>query len=696
MEWTSSLKRTRNGSIYSDTTSTLRQLNGHANKRRRAMMETETRIAASCHLENLPDELLQQVFLTAMNGNLLTASPRIAVKLSGTKAVYRAAFLLAFYSHDVDKMFSAYNLHYLVPILDLPLSSWDVRSMTRAVLNSSWCTWGQVRMWLADNLAYAITKFQAVSKQRSLPLWFSRFTGGPNDLGTLLARCLSGVDEENRSLALEMCMWDIRLTRDSDIYEDEESKDAVTQQNYDLNAYTADWDTELIFHCQMRVFGVLTIGDEKAQNYNLHHTDAFRNVVTQIMGFGTEDLQQRPSMDSWPLLDERALRATRNAQWLRETLAIDYFLYPEDQPFKVSPRLYRAAALADIKLEEGIHTEGCVHVPVLYVLFQVDPRGLPREDPALVGWAARARRRILDFFDNLGTLQYELVERRNNHGGTLNNSDRHRYCALELEYKFRYEMDWKIASYIETGSLGEALPDPLAPDFKQPLGWLGERLNPSPKALDEARKLSYPNLRGKDVDIFHGDLDDDLDYPFASEQEVVEEALYVHFGRVETEIEWEASFVLDRISRAEAYYALTTEDEYYQSEHQTDYQVLFDRREFWTMAEPDSDGEENTVSDSWDNEDENEERNDTEEWLGWSMNTLRHGLLDETPIEVNCELSGLDVAVTFPDDFRPIPSKDTELIEPFLGPPQWFHPAKKPYFEEINQGHGARKLQSTI
>jgi hypothetical protein len=80
-------------------------------------METETRVSAPCHLESLPAELLQQIFLTAMNGNLLTASPRIAVKLSGTKAVYRAAFLLAFYSHDIDNMLSIYKLHYLVPIL---------------------------------------------------------------------------------------------------------------------------------------------------------------------------------------------------------------------------------------------------------------------------------------------------------------------------------------------------------------------------------------------------------------------------------------------------------------------------------------------------------------------------------------------------------------------------------------------------
>ncbi|EXJ64964.1 hypothetical protein A1O7_01303 [Cladophialophora yegresii CBS 114405] len=632
-----------------------------------------------------------------MNGNLLTASPRIAVKLSGTQAVYRAAFLLAFYSHDVDNMFTIYNLHYLVPILDLPLSSWDVRSMTRAVLNSSWCTWGQVKMWLSDNLLYAITQFQAIAKEKCLPLFIKRFLEGQSDLEVLLGRCMSGEDEDNRWLQLETCMWDVRLQRDSDIYEDEQEKDAAIDRNYDLNAYTADWDFELIFQCQMRVFGVLTLGDEKAQSYNLHYNDAFRNVVAQIIGSDTEDVQQQPSLDFWRLLDERALRATRNANWLRETLAIEYFFYAEDQPYKVSPRLYRAAALADIILEESSYTEGSIHVPVLYVLFQVDPRGLPREDPALLGWAAKARKRILDFFDNLGDLQCEVAEQRHKRGDTLNNGDWWRYSALELEYRFRYEMDWKIASYIKTGSLGESLPDPSAPDFTQPLEWLGERLNSWPKALDEARKLSYPTLRGKDVDIFHGDVGETWDHPFPSEQEDVEQALYDHFDTIDIEIEWDANFRLDRISRAEAHYALTTPDAYYQSDSNTTYDGLFARHGLWTMDESESDGEENTVSNEWDNEDEYEEQNniDAEGHVGW-MNNLRHGLLDETPIEVHRNLWGLDFAVMFPNDFHPMPSTDTELIEPVYGPPQWFHPAEKPYFEELDQVHSAKKIQSTI
>jgi hypothetical protein len=555
-----------------------------------------------------------------------------------------------------------------------------------------------VKLWLTDNLLHALSRGQAIVKPTSPDHWLNLITEGKIGLEALMGRSWFGEDEETRTVELEMRMWDLRLTRDRDIYEDESKMDAARQESYDRDPYTAEWDVELIFQCQMRIFGVLTVGDEKSLSYHrLHREDPFRNVVAMMIGFDVVDMNPHSSsLDFWKLLEERAIRATRNAHWLRETLAIEYFFHPEDQPYRASPRLYRTAAVADIMVDDEIYNVRLSYVPALHVLFQVDPRALPREDPALIAWAAIARQRMFDFFGNMEFLCHQRARQKQRRGGRMNFSDRDKFRALGLQQKFRFEMDWKIVSYIETGSLGDVIPDGLAPDFTEPLRWLGERLEPWPKALDEATKLLYPNFDHGAVDEFEDESDYDLTH-FDLPQEVMADALCDHFGMTEYDLQIEADFVLDRIDRAEARYALLTGDDYYQSQHHDDYEELCDTYVFTHAGDLESDGEEDGNSDEWADDSENEERSNADDDGRWSSaSILRHGLLQEAPFHIHRELIGLDMAVMFPDDMHPLPSKDTESTPLYCVPPQWFRPAGKPYFEELPSAEDAKKSQNAI
>ena len=691
MDWTNTLKRTRNGSIYSETASSLTKLRQHANKRRKTSGGSENPPSPQCYLEALPAELLQPIFLMSMNGNLLTASPRIAVKLSGTNAFYRAAFLLALYSHDVEKMFDIYKLHYLIPMLDLPLSSWDVRSMTRAVLNSRWCTWGQVERWLADSLEYAIGQLLAVAKPTYSAQQIDMFMQGETNMESLLGYTWWAEDEEKRKWQLETCMWDIRLVRGSDIDEDEMVLDGENREAYSKDPFTAEWQNELIFQCEMRLLGVLTFGDEKSFNSHLHHVDPFRKIIESVMGLDMQDLDQQASAtDVWQLLDDRAVRASRNAHWLRETLAIQYFFYPEDQAFKVSPRLYRAAAIADLKLEWPIYTRRGSYVPVLHVLFEADPFSLPRTDPTLLAWTARARKRIVDFYDHMELLRNEVEHQREMRLGTLKTRDRNKYLSIKLEHKYRYEQDWKIINYITTGAMGDTPPNGLAPKFTEPLAWLGERLSPSPKALAEAENAQYPHASKREVDIFE---DVQNAYPdFSVERYDLEcetmKSIYDLWDRSRIQVEQEATFDLDKIATSEARYALTAYDGYYKSHDHDGYEKLFRGDGAGLEEEWDSDEDEEewgyVETDSDDEEGDDMYSDIYEEDPAEATSMRDRGLLQERPIIVHRNLTGLDLHTLYPSEHFPVPSSDTELLDPLFAPPKWFHPAEAPYLAKVS------------
>lgn len=61
-------------------------------------------------VEGLPTEILEAIFLQCLNGNLLLASPRIAKRLSGKESLYRTAFAVAFYGHQLEDVLSHLSL----------------------------------------------------------------------------------------------------------------------------------------------------------------------------------------------------------------------------------------------------------------------------------------------------------------------------------------------------------------------------------------------------------------------------------------------------------------------------------------------------------------------------------------------------------------------------------------------------------
>ena len=96
-------------------------------------------------IEILSTEILQQIFFASLNGNLLKAIPRIAVKLSRSQNIYRTSFFIAFYHHKLLELRKEFRFEYLLPEVEEPLPFWELRSMVKAVLDSWWCKWSWVK-----------------------------------------------------------------------------------------------------------------------------------------------------------------------------------------------------------------------------------------------------------------------------------------------------------------------------------------------------------------------------------------------------------------------------------------------------------------------------------------------------------------------------------------------------------------------
>ncbi|KIW98819.1 uncharacterized protein Z519_00482 [Cladophialophora bantiana CBS 173.52] len=488
--------------------------------------------------------------------------------------------------------------------------------MTKAILTSRWCTWGQVKLWLAANLRYVVGQLLKVAQPRRAGAAIQEFIQGKTDLESLNGHCWWARDNEGRSWHVETTMWDVRLRRRSEVNESRfNDNDHAAPGSY---RFLSDWQYELVIQCQMRIFGVLTIGKEKMQNRlpDLPDNTPFLRVIEYYTGLNIEGRKPTPSsLDVWELLENRAVWATRNSQWLRETLAIDYFFRPEDQPFKVSPRLYRAAAAADVMLEHRIFKRRGSFVPALYVLFSIDPLSLPRTEPAF--------------------LSGKLSIRNENH-----------YRTIKVERKFNYEMDVRILHYVETGSL-ETIPDAFAPDFNVPLGWHGERLNSFPAALAEAEMAGFPNADLRDIDIFNHHPDDHHN-PGINFVDGMDGALSFLHGKRYTR----ADYQLDNLACSESRYALTTYDAYYRSIRHDGYQGIFNRSQ--------DDNEEEPVNIHY----------------GEEPRENQFDLPSDEIAAIDWVVSRLDKKYPIPPLI-----KDTELAEPLRGPPEWFRAVEEPFFQ---------------
>ena len=111
-------------------------------------------------------------------------------------------------------------------------------------------------------------------------------------------------------------MWDIRISQSSDPcadeveeigedHDDDEEQeieeDYEDDERYSRDSYTAEWRNELIYQCQMRILGVITIGEEKRQNKVPEFPDetAFRSIVMKYFGLEVSSTSHNSQLDFW-------------------------------------------------------------------------------------------------------------------------------------------------------------------------------------------------------------------------------------------------------------------------------------------------------------------------------------------------------------------------------------------------------------
>lgn len=488
MEWARnrSLKRTRNGVIYSERP--------RATKRPRT---SEPASSNRCILEELPAELLAQIFLTSMNGNLLIASPRAAVKLSGSWKVYHASFLIAFYGHDLYSMFDMFDIFYLAPMISSP-SSWEIRSMTHAVLNSGWCTWGLCKALLRLNLEIAAYDLQKSCDVDSESI--EEFMNRGIDVEDLIQASWSGDTPEGDFLELETNVFDLRLTNTPKEFAYRRAIDFL-----DDDSNHEDWPREEVeWHCQLRILGTITLVGEKFLDLvpeDFDNSDPFRDVFRYMIEMPAKT---QPHRDPWLILEEKLYCAVYNKFDMRETLAVDYFFTPESAPYKISPRLYREAARRDLELERELPTSTRFSKDansLVHTLFYVDPASLPATDPAMIRWAYSARSRVLAWPEHMDRLHREAESLMEERGGEPTEKDLHRSFLRWSEEKYIFKTDVAVLRYMKTGCLRKK-PNQFSPSFREPLPHEPHRTTLSAQIADFGTEDGKMRCIGPDQDSY--------------------------------------------------------------------------------------------------------------------------------------------------------------------------------------------------
>src|SRR5436309_9915073 len=203
-----------------------------------------------CYLEELPTELLQQIFFTALNGNLLKASPRVAIKLSGSDAVRQAAFFLCFYSPNIAKIQKHFEFRSILSEVCVPVPFWELRSMTHAVLNSSWCKWSWVKNFLYGLLTNVVCRFERdyTSKVDEKTTHYLRWIcqHQEKEITELAIRVLHGEGPGGEQVGIGMNLFDISINSYPD-----ECGDDVFDFLYDTDTWT-EFDT---FRLRCNAFG---------------------------------------------------------------------------------------------------------------------------------------------------------------------------------------------------------------------------------------------------------------------------------------------------------------------------------------------------------------------------------------------------------------------------------------------------------
>ena len=420
--------------------------------KRLRLTDSSTLLVKPCLLEQLPAEILQQIFFGALNGNLIRASPRIAAKLS-SQAVYRTAFFVAFYHQN---LIDLRKLHtYLLPDIVTKVEYWELRSMVKLVLDSRWCTWGWFSSLYFELLDDALVRFQHLTNNqidegsKEVICTMADRSATLKDLST---KAVHGVNEKGQLVELHCDPFEISITTCST--ERTDSDDSDDDNN-------ADQESSKLWHLTLFAFGTIPMDLDFPQGDRIDQRP-FRTDFNELFGLYGSYGDGCPD-DLWACLDGRIFGAIKQniSSKLRKRLQIDYFFHPEDMPYKISPHLFSVAAKARWWDEEDLSG-----LPALVVLFDLDPYSLPRESSAIKEWVLEAGPRICEeIADRSSTLSY-IKERQAGQipftGQRARDFVRRRRVATYL-----LAMDREIIRYVKDGVVGDAK-NLLSPLFSGP------------------------------------------------------------------------------------------------------------------------------------------------------------------------------------------------------------------------------------
>jgi hypothetical protein len=276
----------------------------------------------------------------------------------GARIFYRTAFSLAFYHPHILELREVFKFDYLLLQLELPIPSWEVRSMQKIVLDSRWCTFGWFRSLASELLDYAYDLYRNVYVVDVPFGQIERLDAMQRNREDFMDMCDNGCGGANANgQYFELVFDPFKLS-------------IIEWSEQDLDRAIKDMgEIERLWYLELRCIGSMSVCSRNLRrSYN--NNDCFRLLVTDSsLPVPTQNPRQPHETDVFWYLETCMHEAICNHETtrLQELLQIDYFFWPENAPFKISPRLLVAAAVQD-------------DMDALYLLFQVDPTSMPRSD----------------------------------------------------------------------------------------------------------------------------------------------------------------------------------------------------------------------------------------------------------------------------------------------------------------------------
>ncbi|KEF62343.1 uncharacterized protein A1O9_00315 [Exophiala aquamarina CBS 119918] len=434
--------------------------------------------------EELPTEILEEIFLRCLNGNLFVASPRIAHRLSGNDSLCRTAFAVAFYAHQLHDVLDHLSLSFMIPLLPDPVSPWMARSITKAVLRARWCINSWVLEFSRNLLSAAVDR---LSQRSDLISYAQRVIQNYKvDLSDTNSRKFWSAhnDRRNEVASLEgshpLQLEFTTAAEGSSIFfaDDTDDENSITMFQFTMTFCGAGLERhECLSFLGMdgdRMFRVADKPFSEYMNLLICNTTGINDKETERFWTDLGRVYRGPVGDDWY---EECDRLYWRFNW-RQQVAIDYFLSPENSPFRIPSLTFRRAAVSDLRNRHcperrdgiGHHFRPCF----IHFIFEIDPTSLPRKDPIVLRWAVRACERIRHFGD---AYQRDRIEHREH--GVYDEGDWEYQSTRRNQVfaKYTFDVEVRMIRYIKTGE-NPYPPDCPAPYLHNPITQLEATLVP--------------------------------------------------------------------------------------------------------------------------------------------------------------------------------------------------------------------------